>query len=90
MKWDLPSPEGTCPHSIGRNFTGLYLLLVINNRDKTIEGTPASIPNPNKYKIGRNCVAVSPAKLEVAENRRYKYLIIKLIYFLIPDFPIRH
>ena len=47
----------------------------MNNRDMTIAGTPAKIPNPNKYNIGRNCVAVSPAKLKVAENRRYKYLI---------------
>jgi hypothetical protein len=28
-----------------------------------IAGTPAKIPNPNKYNIGRNCVAVSPANL---------------------------
>jgi hypothetical protein len=44
-----------------------------------IAGTPAKIPNPNKYNIGRNCVAVSPAKLKVAENRRYKYLYIHRI-----------
>jgi hypothetical protein len=61
---------------MGRNFIGLYLLLVINNRDKTIAGTPAKNPNPNKYNIGRNCVAVSPAKLNVADNLRYLYLLI--------------
>lgn len=62
---------------------GFCLLLGDNSLDKTIEGTPAKIPNPNKYNIGRNCVAVSPAKLKVAENSRYKYLIIiqtNLIY----------
>jgi hypothetical protein len=61
---------------MGRNFTGLCLLLGDNNLDNIIEGTPIKIPNPNKYNIGRNCVAVSPAKLKVAENRRYKYLYI--------------
>jgi len=48
----------------------------MNNRDMTIAGTPAKIPNPNKYNIGRNCVAVSPAKLKVADNIRYLYLLI--------------
>jgi hypothetical protein len=42
----------------------------------TNEGTPTKIPNPNKYNIGRNCVAVSPAKLKVAVNIRYLYLLI--------------
>jgi hypothetical protein len=51
------------PHSIGRNFIGLYLLRCDKSLDNIIEGTPANIPNPKRYKIGRNCEAVSPAKL---------------------------
>lgn len=31
-----------------------------------MEETPANIPNPKRYKIGRNCEAISPAKLNCA------------------------
>lgn len=67
MKCDRPSPDGTCPHSIGKNFTGLCLRLGDNSLDNIKDGTPAKIPNPNRYKIGRNCEAVSPAKLTLAD-----------------------
>jgi hypothetical protein len=51
---------------MGRNFIGLYLLLCDKSLDKTKEGIPANIPKPKRYKIGRNCEAVSPAKLNFA------------------------
>jgi hypothetical protein len=52
---------------MGKNFIGLYLLRGDNILESTIEGTPAKIPNPKRYKIGRNCEAVSPAKLTFAD-----------------------
>jgi len=57
---------GIFPHSIGRNFIGLYLLRGDKSLDNIIEEIPAIIPNPKRYKIGRNCEAVSPAKLNCA------------------------
>jgi hypothetical protein len=44
---------------------GLYLLRCDKSLDRIIEGTPARIPKPKRYKIGRNCEAVSPAKLSL-------------------------
>jgi hypothetical protein len=53
---------------MGRNFIGLCLLRCDKSLDNTIERIPANIPNPNKYNIGRNCEAVSPAKLIFAKS----------------------
>jgi hypothetical protein len=53
---------------------GLYLLRGDKSLDSIKEGTPANIPKPKRYKIGRNCEAVSPAKLNCANFERYKNL----------------
>jgi hypothetical protein len=44
---------------------GLCLLRCDKSLDRIMEGTPARIPKPKRYKIGRNCEAVSPAKLNL-------------------------
>jgi len=62
MKCDLPSPVGIWPHSIGRNFTGLYRRLGEIRRDIIKAGMAATRPNPSMYRIGVNSAAVSPAK----------------------------
>ena len=60
---------------------GLYLRLGDNNLEITIEGTPARIPKPKRYKIGRNCEAVSPAKLTLLIHVDIKTFL-SLNYFL--------
>lgn len=47
---------------------GLYLLRCDKSLDSIKDGTPANIPKPKRYKIGRNCDAVSPAKLDCANS----------------------
>lgn len=47
MKWDLPSPVGIWPHSMGRNFTGLYRRRGEIRRDNIKAGIAASKPKPS-------------------------------------------
>ena len=74
MKCVRPAPEGTWPHSIGKNFTGLYLRLGEIRREITIAGMDTRRPKPSIYMIGENCAAVSPANSSVAGDISYKNL----------------
>lgn len=63
MKCVRPSPDGTWPHSIGKNFTGLLfflgaIILEINNA-----GAVAATANPNISKMGLKLPATSPTNL---------------------------
>ena len=55
MKCVLPSPEGTCPHSIGNNFTGFVnLFLGEINLEIISSGTEPIIPNKSIRRRGSN------------------------------------
>ena len=47
MKWVLPSPVGTWPHSIGKNFTGLLFFLGESILEMTRAGAIAAMAKPN-------------------------------------------
>jgi len=60
---------------------GLYLLRCDKSLDRIIEGTPAKIPKPKRYKIGRNCEAVSPAKLNLLISNGIRiFFFLQIIY----------
>lgn len=68
---------------MGKNFIGLYRRLGDKILESTIEGTPARIPKPKRYKIGRNCEAVSPAKLTLLIDVDIKTFFIKLFSMIL-------
>jgi len=47
MKWVRPSPDGTCPHSIGKNLTGLLFFLGEIILEINSAGAIATTANPN-------------------------------------------
>lgn len=80
-----PSPEGTWPHSIGRNFTGLYLRLGEIRREIMSAGMDTRRPKPSIYIIGENCAAVSLANSSVAGDISYKNLALSYVTSLNKD-----
>ena len=74
MKCVLPSPDGTCPHSIGRNFTGLLFRLGAIILDNNRMGAVATIANPNIRTTGLKLPAISPTKVAKKPFAEYKNL----------------
>jgi hypothetical protein len=74
MKCVRPSPEGTWPDSIGRNFTGLGVLLGAIILDRINAGPTATIANVNIIKTGLKLLAASPTKVANKPFGEYKKL----------------
>lgn len=81
MKWVRPSPEGTWPDSMGRNFTGLGVLLGAIILDKINAGPTAIIANVNIIKTGLKLLAASPTKVATKPFGEYKKLCTLFDYY---------
>ncbi len=74
MKWVRPSPCGTWPDSIGRNFTGFGVFLGAIILESIRVGPVATIANMNNSKIGLKLLAASPTKVAYNPVVEYKNL----------------
>ncbi|VVC06096.1 Uncharacterised protein [uncultured archaeon] len=74
MKCVRPSPEGTWPDSIGRNFTGLGVRRGAIILERINAGPVATTANVNISKTGLKLLAASPTKAANKPFGEYKKL----------------
>ncbi len=74
MKCVRPSPEGTWPDSIGRNFTGLGVRRGAIILERINAGPVATTANVNISKTGLKLLAASPTKAANNPFGEYKKL----------------